>query len=173
MKPGIQSRGRAHAACQRGRRELNSPFMRPGSLSTKIDVNLYETGRLSEIVRRFGAWHGVPEDAIFVVSLSLDELVTNIVVHGGRGDPRVHEIVLRLRTEKDRVSAEIEDDGRAFNPLDAPEPDLNASLLQRDPGGLGIHLARSLMDQVLYRRIGQRNFLTLTKRIHRAPAPAA
>jgi serine/threonine-protein kinase RsbW len=145
--------------------------MRPGSLSTQFDVNLYETGRLSEIVRRFGAWHGVPEDTIFVVNLSLDELVTNIVVHGAKGDPRVHEIVLRLRTESDAVSVEIEDDGRAFNPLEAPAPDLNASVQERDLGGLGIHLARSLMDQVLYRRVGQRNFLTLTKSVHSASGP--
>ena len=147
--------------------------MRPGSLSTKFDVSLFETGRLSEMIRRFGAWHGMPEDTIFVVNLSLDELVTNIVVHGGQGDLRVHEIMLRIRTEQDKVSIEIEDDGRAFNPLDAPEPDLSASLMDREPGGLGIHLARSLMDQILYQRVGQRNLLTLTKRIHRAPAPAA
>jgi serine/threonine-protein kinase RsbW len=147
--------------------------MRPGSLSTKFDVSLYETGRLSEMIRRFGAWHGMPEEAIFIVNLSLDELVTNIVVHGGRGEPRAREIVLRLRTEGDEVSIEIEDDGRAFNPLDAPEPDLNARLQDRDPGGLGIHLARSLMDQILYRRVGQRNLLTLTKLIHRTPAAAS
>jgi len=147
--------------------------MRPGTLSTRIDVNLRETGRVSEMIRRFGAWHGVPEDAIFVVNLSLDELVTNIVVHGGRGDPRVREILLRMRTEKDCVSIEIEDDGRAFNPLEAPGPDLEACLQDRDPGGLGIHLARSLMDHILYRRVGQRNLLTLTKRIHLTPAAAS
>lgn len=146
--------------------------MRPGSLSTKFDVNLRETGRLGEIVRRFGATHEVPEDTIFVVNLSVDELVTNIVVHGGKGDPRVHEIVLRLRTDKDKVSVEIEDDGREFNPLEAPAPDVNATLQQRDLGGLGIHLARSLMDQILYRRVGKRNFLTLTKRINRTHASA-
>lgn len=147
--------------------------MRPGTLSTKIDVNLHETGRLSEMVRRFGAWHDMPEDAIFVVNLSLDELVSNIVIHGGKGDPRVREIVLRLRTEKDRVSIEIEDDGRAFNPLEFAGPDLGARLQDRDPGGLGIHLARSLMDQILYRRVGQRNLLSLTKHVHRTPATAS
>ena len=144
--------------------------MRPGSLSTKLDVNLYETGRLSEMVRRFGAWHGVPEDAIFKVNLSLDELLTNIVVHGGRGDPCVREIVLWLRTEKDKVSVELQDDGCAFNPLDAPLPDLDAGLLERDPGGLGIHLVRSLMDEIVYRRIGQRNQVTLIKLIKLSPA---
>lgn len=139
--------------------------MRPGSFSTQLEVNLRETGRLTEMVRRFGALHGVPEDAIFVVCLSLDELVTNIVVHGGKGDPRVHEISLSLRAEKGKVSAEIEDDGCEFNPLEAPAPDLDAKLEDRDPGGLGIHLARSLMDQICYCRVGCRNRLTLTKHV--------
>lgn len=139
--------------------------MRSGSLSTKFDVTLRETGRLNEMVRRFGAWHGIPEDTIFVVSLSLDELVTNIVVHGGKRDPRVHEIVLRLRAEDGTVSAEIEDDGSPFNPLDVPAPNLDAKLQERDPGGLGIHLARSLMDQIRYSRVGRRNLLTLTKHV--------
>lgn len=147
--------------------------MRPGSLSTKFDVSLLETGRLNEMIRRFGTWHGMPEETIFVVNLSLDELVTNIVIHGGKGDVRVHEIMLRIRTEKDKVSIEIEDDGRAFNPLDAPKPDLNASLKDRKPGGLGIHLARTLMDQIYYQRVGQRNLLTLTKCINRAPVTAS
>lgn len=147
--------------------------MRSGTLSTKLAVNLDETGRLNEMVRKFGARHGMPEDAIFMVTLSLDELVTNIVVHGVKGDPKVHEIMLRLRTESDKVSIEIEDDGRAFNPLDSPVPDLNSNLQERSPGGLGIHLARSLMDQILYRRIGQRNLLILTKNVERNSAQAS
>lgn len=139
--------------------------MRPGSFSTKLDVNLHETRRLNEMVRRFCASHGLPEDAIFVVSLSIDELVTNIVVHGGKGRPRVREIVLRLRMDNGEVCAEIEDDGCEFNPLESPAPNLDSNLEQRDPGGLGIHLARSLMDRICYSRVGRRNRLTLTKHV--------
>jgi serine/threonine-protein kinase RsbW len=139
--------------------------MRPGSLSTKFDINLYETERLNQMVRQFGEWHGVPLDAVFVVSLSLDELVTNIVVHAGKKDPRAQEIVLRLKTVNKEVQVELEDDGCAFNPLELPEPDLNAALQDRDPGGLGIHLARTLMDCIHYSRVGRRNLLTLTKRV--------
>ncbi|TLD71444.1 ATP-binding protein [Phragmitibacter flavus] len=139
--------------------------MRTGSLSTKLDVNLYETERLNQMVRQFGKWHQMPDDAVFKISLSIDELVTNIVMHGGRKEPRAHEIVLRLTISNREVHAEIEDDGRAFNPLDAPTPDISASLFERNAGGMGIHLARTLMDAIHYSRIGQRNILTLTKRV--------
>ncbi len=140
--------------------------MRPSTLSTKLDVNLDETGRLNQLVRHFGKEHGVPDDTVFVINLSIDELVTNIVIHAGSRDPKAREIVLRMSINNSEVSIELEDDGSAFNPLDIPTPNLNASLQDRDPGGLGIHLARSLMDGIRYSRVGRRNVLTLTKRIN-------
>jgi serine/threonine-protein kinase RsbW len=117
------------------------------------------------MVRHFGKEHGVSDDTVFVINLSLDELVTNIVVHAGNRDPKAREIMLRMSINNAEVRVEIEDDGTAFNPLDIPKPDLNAPLQDRDPGGLGIHLARSLMDGIRYSRVGRRNLLTLTKRI--------
>jgi len=143
--------------------------MRPGSLSTKLDINLYETERLNQMVRQFGQWHGVPDEAVFVISLSLDELVTNIVVHASKRDPKAHEILLRLHIENQEMKAEIEDDGCAFNPLEMPELDLETSLKDREIGGMGIHLARTLMDCIHYSRIGRRNRLTLTKRVASQP----
>ena len=139
--------------------------MRQASFSTLLDVDLDETDRLNQMVRQFGKWHGLPEDAVFVVGLSLDELVTNIVIHAGCRDPQAKQIRLSMQVSKKEVRVEIEDDGCEFNPLELPEPDLDAPLLCREPGGLGIHLARSLMDAICYKRIGCCNRLTLTKRI--------
>lgn len=131
-----------------------------------IPVRLEETASLHQRVRQFCARHGIPEDDLFVVILSIDELVTNIVTHGTKGDPTAREIVLLLAVGEGRVRAEIEDDGCAFNPLDEPEPDLGAGIHERPPGGLGIVLVRRLMDEIEYSRIGQRNRLTLTKFCH-------
>jgi serine/threonine-protein kinase RsbW len=107
--------------------------MRPGNLSTRLNVTLGETILLGKIVREFGEWHGIPEDALFVVNLSLDELVTNIVTHSQKQPPPPKEIVLRLSTVKGEVRAEVEDDGCAFNPLNMPAPDVNAPLQERGP----------------------------------------
>jgi len=139
--------------------------MRTGSLSTKLDVNLYETGRLNQMVQQFGKWHQMPEDAVFQISLSIDELVSNIVMHGSLSQPQAHEIILRLTISNREIHAEIEDDGRAFNPLEAPEPDIDAPLQERSIGGMGILLAKRLMDAMHYSRIGCRNVITLTKRV--------
>ncbi|MDE2993123.1 MAG: ATP-binding protein [Chloroflexota bacterium] len=48
---------------------------------------------------------------------------------------------------------------------DAPAPDTAASLEERSVGGLGIHLVRTMMDELHYRREQGRNYLTLTTHI--------
>ena len=92
----------------------------------------------------------------------MDELLTNTISYG-YDDDEEHRIDLSLRLEGGTLVVEIADDGRAFDPLQAPEPDLGASLEERAVGGLGIYLVRKTMDGVAYRREGGRNVVTLTK----------
>jgi serine/threonine-protein kinase RsbW len=59
------------------------------------------------------------------------------------------------------VSLDIEDDGVAFNPFDAPQHVQPASLEEANIGGLGIALMRRLMDECTYARRGGRNVLEM------------
>ncbi|MFC3226358.1 ATP-binding protein [Marinibaculum pumilum] len=120
----------------------------------------------------FFARHGLPSDEGARMVLALDELVTNVMHHGGTGAQPVAEIEVSLDLAGDRVVAVIRDAGHPFNPLTLPEPDVEAPLEARPIGGLGIHLARQLMDVIRYRRDGDRNCLTLVKRLPGLP-PAA
>ena len=63
------------------------------------------------------------------------------------------------------VTLEFRDDGRPFDPLAAPPPDLRSPMEHRSTGGLGIHLLRSLVDAAEYVRLGSENVLTLKKRL--------
>jgi anti-sigma regulatory factor (Ser/Thr protein kinase) len=123
-----------------------------------------EVERLSRLVDAFGGAEGLQPDSIFSVNLALDEVVTNIIRYA-HDDGREHPIVVRLTLEPGVLTAEVEDDGRAFNPLEAPVPDLHASIEERPIGGLGIHLVRSVMSSVEYRREDGRNVLTMKKRL--------
>ena len=60
---------------------------------------------------------------------------------------------------------EVIDDGHAFNPLEAPPPDLSLPMEKRPIGGLGIHLLRELSDGITYERRNGTNRLVLTKRM--------
>jgi len=138
--------------------------MHEGSITIRLPADPKEIERLNRIVRQFGDLHEVPGRTLYAVNLALDELVTNVILHG-YDDRTDQEVKAHLTVREGVITAEVEDGGRAFNPLDAPTPDLNAALDERELGGLGIHLVRSLMDRVEYRREGEKNVLTVRKRI--------
>ena len=70
-----------------------------------------------------------------------------------------------MHLDGSRLRFELEDDARPFDPLSARIPDLETSADRRQIGGLGIHLVRTIMDRVAYRRVGDTNRLILEKDI--------
>ena len=95
--------------------------------------------------------------------IALVEWVTNVISYAYE-DAREHWIVIRFLTGSGQARVEVEDDGRAFNPLTLPPVDTHAPLEQRPIGGLGIHMIQQIMDSVEYRREAGRNILTMTRR---------
>ncbi len=138
--------------------------MHEGSITIRLPADVREIERLNQLVRRFGELHEIPSRALYAVNLALDEVVTNVVMHGFEIITG-QEVAVRVATAGDDLHSEVVDGGREFNPLDAPLPDLTAALEERALGGLGIHLVRSLMDRVEYRRENAKNVLTMRKRI--------
>ena len=138
--------------------------MHEGSITIRLPVDLKEIERLNRIVRQFGELHEVPSRTLYAVNLALDEIVTNVVCYGFDNSAN-QELEARLSTHGGELETVVVDGGRAFNPLDAPVPDLSAPLDERALGGLGIHLVRSLMDRVEYCRENEKNVLTMHKRI--------
>ena len=108
------------------------------------------------------AW---PESLTFKVNLVLEELGLNILTHGGKGMKRRPEIDIVLTSEDHALTIEVLDNGHPFDPLqNSPNPDLATTIEDRPVGGLGIHLVRSLMDDLHYQRDAGKNRLTLVAR---------
>ena len=93
-----------------------------------------------------------------------EELLNNIVSYGHR-DEGDHTIEVRAELSADRLAVTITDDGSPFNPFMSAVPDLTVSLEEREPGGLGIHLVRNMMDEVSYRRRTNKNVVILVKHL--------
>jgi serine/threonine-protein kinase RsbW len=131
--------------------------------TVQIANDLSQIAPVTARLQAFGSAHGLPQPLVDQFVLALDELVANIVQHGLPAD-RHETIRISIMLDAVRLRMEISDPSHAFDPLhEAPAPDLDSPLEQRRVGGLGVHFVRMIMDDVMYRREGDRNVLTLSK----------
>ena len=132
-------------------------------LSLRMGFEAADLPRIQAAIGEFSREQDWPPDIEFQVDLVLEELVLNVVNHGSAGG--AGEIAIELLSDAEAVTIEIIDDGKPFDPLtDAPDPDTESSIEDRAVGGLGIHLVRTMMDEVSYRREEKRNHMILVKR---------
>src|SRR5438093_1144496 len=123
-----------------------------------------ELARLGTELERFGEAHHLTSDDVCMINLVLDEIVANVIRHA-HDDGGEHDIAIRLALDGRKLTIEVADDGMPFNPLDAPPPNLDLPIEERPIGGLGIHIVKSLVETIGYRREHDRNHLTLTMRV--------
>ncbi|NJL17834.1 MAG: anti-sigma factor antagonist, partial [Nitrospira sp.] len=104
-------------------------------------------------------------DVIMLDNMALDDLLNNVVQYAFPNDPTEHHIEVEGEVRDACVVLTISDDGIPFNPLTVAPPDLSVLLHEREIGGLGIHLVRSMFDEVTYHRNIGRNVLTVKKKL--------
>lgn len=108
----------------------------------------------------------VPDDEMlqFKIRLCAEEAVENIVRYAyGNGSGYLEATT---DVEDGMFVLNLKDSGIPFNPLEKDDPDIDASLEDRQVGGLGIFLCKQMMDDVLYHFAGGCNNLTLKKKIN-------
>ena len=98
------------------------------------------------------------------MTLILEELFTNTITHGA-SDGREVFIEVNLGIDKDELIMTYKDNGMPFNVLDLPEPDLTASIENREVGGLGVHYVKTLTDSVEYEYLDKHNVLKMKKKL--------
>lgn len=116
--------------------------------------------RLPALLDSIESWlgdNGVPTAEAVRIMIAFDEILSNIVDHGGGA------IDVAIGIADAAMHATISDDGPPFDPLARAAPDTDAGLDDRAIGGLGIHLVRTMMDDVAYGYRNGRNRLTFRK----------
>lgn len=125
-----------------------------------VHNDVKELERLSRDVHRRLESRGLPDRVIYAANLALEEILTNIAKYAYRDD-LLHEIAVRIEVGDRDVTIFCEDDGRPFDPLSAPAPDLSGPILERKAGGVGLRLVRDMVDYIGYRREQDRNILEI------------
>ena len=124
-----------------------------------------ELNRITGAIEVLGEESGWSPDLVYKINLVLEELTLNIMNYGYTDD-EVHFIDVSVKTEDSVVTIEIVDDGRPFNPIvDAPQPDLEGPMMDRRIGGWGVHIVRTIMDDVTYVRADNKNRMKLVAKL--------
>jgi serine/threonine-protein kinase RsbW len=131
-------------------------------LSIQLKNRFSELARLKDALHQYCEFRELPSNIVFALTLSLDEVVTNVISYG-YDDRDEHLINVTLSSGKGVIEVSVEDDGKPFNPLEYKTPDLQCPIDERPVGGLGIYLVRTYMNELVYERAGGKNRLTMRK----------
>lgn len=127
-------------------------------LSNQMDALQKINRKLEELGNK---WE-LPDPFVMKINLVLEEAFTNIVKHAYR-DQQAHTILLAFEKHENRLIITFEDDGIAYDPTKASDPDISLDAKDREVGGLGIFLIRQMMDEVRYERRENTNILRMEK----------
>ena len=134
----------------------------PEKKNIKLKNCFSEIKKLNDFLGEFLQHHSLNILNHQDIQLSLEEIFNNILLYA-YPDRQAHEISFQFNLENKVLWICIEDDGIPFNLLEVKEPELTTPLQERQVGGLGIHLIRSLMDEISYQRKNNKNILTIKK----------
>ncbi len=110
----------------------------------------------------------IPAALNMPVNLALEEAVSNVMLYAypGQNDGKVFvEFVKICYENSEKLVFTISDSGVPFDPTQKAETDITLTAEERAIGGLGIHLVRQLMDEIVYVREDGKNILTLVKKL--------
>ncbi len=132
----------------------------------RFTCSLNNLEKICDYVTHYANQAGLTEAEVYAVQLAVDEAATNIIEHGyGQECPSRIDVTCEILENGLKVM--IYDDAEPFDPASVPEPEINVSLEDIKPRGLGIFFMRKMMDEVKYKASSDHgNTLTMIKYHH-------
>ena len=117
---------------------------------------------ISDIAIKAGFGNSVTSD----IALAVDEACTNVIKHAYRGGDD-KEITVKVRYDSEKIIITISDTGKGFDSKLEDESEIQKRLIRMQRGGLGIHLIKKTMDEVLFdSETDSVNSVIMTKYLH-------
>ena len=122
---------------------------------------LYGVLELAETQAKEAGWTGKETEKLL---LAVEEIFVNIADYAYADEPGEVTVKVR-RTDDGQIEITFIDSGIPYDPLGKPDPDIHLAAEKRREGGLGILLAKNMMDEMDYERRDGKNILTMKKRL--------
>jgi serine/threonine-protein kinase RsbW len=117
--------------------------------SLRVPADVQQLAMIRRFVEDQAHAFAVEQPAVYDLVLAVNEMATNIIVHGYRG--AAGEIEIEMRRASDAIEIVLRDQAPSFDPTRAPVPDITRPLRQRPLGGMGVHVTRQMMDDMRHR----------------------
>ena len=128
-------------------------------------ARLADLSELLEFVDAFCEQAGISAEDQFDLRLAVEEVCANVMMHG-YANRAPGPLEVSFCSDGQQVAVTISDRASEFDPDLVPAPDLLLPAGDREPGGFGWHLVRSIMDGVHYRYDATHgNTVTLIKQL--------
>jgi anti-sigma regulatory factor (Ser/Thr protein kinase) len=129
----------------------------------QFDKDIRSLDAVFSFLRRFADEERLDARASYVLDLAVEEFFTNIVKYGrGTGNDVLLEAVRSGGTATVRLEEQTP------VPFDVTRPtqtQFDLPFGERKPGGLGIHIAREMLDGLTYDYVDGTSRITLTKHL--------
>lgn len=109
--------------------------------------------------------HGASMKMINVISVAAEEMYANVAMYAYADQGIVGDCTISIWFEGDVVCIKFVDSGIEFNPLAKTDPNIHATVEEREIGGLGIYMVKETMDDCSYDRIDGKNIFVMRKAI--------
>jgi len=117
-----------------------------------------------EFINRYLSEQGISGEAAYSVDLAVEEIFTNLVKYNRGGN----DIDIELECENTILTVKLCDhDVDRFDITEVAMVDTTLPLSERQPGGLGLHMARHAMDQIEYSYIDRTSMITMRKHLEK------
>lgn len=105
--------------------------------------------------------YGCSPEVLTTIHICIEEIFVNIVSYAYGEDGGKVEIDYDVTEHGIEIT--FIDEGVPYNPLEQETPDLDLSAEEREIGGLGIFMVRTMMDKIDYEFKEERNCLSMQK----------
>jgi anti-sigma regulatory factor (Ser/Thr protein kinase) len=129
----------------------------------QFDKDIQSLDAVFTFLRRFAEEERLDARASYVLDLAVEEFFTNIVKYG-RGP--AGDVLLEAVRNGQTVTVRLEEQTPV--PFDVTRPtqtQFDTPFADRKPGGLGIHIAREMLDGLTYDYVDGTSRITLTKHL--------
>ena len=104
--------------------------------------------------------HDCPMKIMTQINVAAEEIFVNIAHYSGS-----EKATITVSESGGMAEITFTDNGRPYNPLEKPDPDITLPAEERDIGGLGVYIVKKTMDSVSYNNRDGCNVFTMCKRI--------